>query len=77
MRLPSLASIQSIGGNIGGLMAPILTGYILGATGSFVGAGHPGDQNFQETSLVRAIHLLYSSRVFSNPFSSTRARVFL
>ncbi len=36
--LASLASIQSIGGNIGGLMAPILTGYILGATGSFVGA---------------------------------------
>ena len=32
------ASIQSIGGNIGGLMVPILTGYILGATGSFVGA---------------------------------------
>ena len=29
---------RSIGGNIGGLMAPILTGYILGATGSFVGA---------------------------------------
>ncbi len=36
--LASLASIQSIGGNPGGLMAPILTGYILGATGSFVGA---------------------------------------
>jgi len=36
--LASLASIQSIGGNMGGLMAPILTGYILGATGSFVGA---------------------------------------
>ena len=36
--LASLASIQSIGGNVGGLMAPILTGYILGATGSFVGA---------------------------------------
>ena len=35
--LASLASIQSIGGNIGGLMAPILTGYIVGATGSFVG----------------------------------------
>ena len=34
----ALATIQSIGGNIGGLMAPILTGYILGATGSFVGA---------------------------------------
>jgi MFS family permease len=32
----SLASIQSIGGNLGGLIAPILTGYIVGATGSFV-----------------------------------------
>ena len=36
--LASLASIQSIGGNVGGLMAPILAGYILGATRSFVGA---------------------------------------
>ncbi len=34
--LASLASIQSIGGNTGGLLAPILTGYIVGTTGSFV-----------------------------------------
>jgi len=31
----SLASIQSFAGNIGGLLAPIVTGYIFGATGSF------------------------------------------
>ena len=31
----SLASIQSLGGNIGGLIAPILTGYIVDVTGSF------------------------------------------
>lgn len=34
----SLVSIQNFGGNIGGLMAPIVTGFILGATGSFTGA---------------------------------------
>ncbi|MEE2822984.1 MAG: MFS transporter [Acidobacteriota bacterium] len=34
----SLVSIQNFGGNIGGLMAPIITGYILAATGSFTGA---------------------------------------
>ncbi len=34
----SLVSIQNVGGNIGGLMAPIVTGYILAATGSFAGA---------------------------------------
>jgi ACS family D-galactonate transporter-like MFS transporter len=33
-----LVSIQNVGGNIGGLMAPIVTGYILAATGSFAGA---------------------------------------
>ena len=32
----SLASIQNFGGNIGGLLAPIVTGYIVQATGSFV-----------------------------------------
>ena len=31
----SLASIQSLGGNCGGLIAPILTGYIVDVTGSF------------------------------------------
>jgi ACS family glucarate transporter-like MFS transporter len=34
----SLVSIQNFGGNLGGLAAPIVTGYILGATGSFTGA---------------------------------------
>ncbi len=34
----SLTSIQNFGGNVGGLMAPIVTGYILEATGSFTGA---------------------------------------
>ena len=34
----SLVSIQNFGGNIGGLMAPIVTGYILAITGSFTGA---------------------------------------
>jgi len=34
----SLASIQSLGGNAGGLLAPILTGYIVEVTGSFQGA---------------------------------------
>ncbi|MDA2935049.1 MFS transporter, partial [Acidobacteria bacterium AH-259-D05] len=34
----SLASIQSLGGNTGGLLAPIMTGYIVQTTGSFVGA---------------------------------------
>ena len=34
----SLASIENFFGNIGGLLAPIVTGYILEATGSFVGA---------------------------------------
>ena len=34
----SLVSIQNFGGNLGGLAAPIITGYILGATGSFSGA---------------------------------------
>jgi MFS family permease len=31
----SLAAIQSLGGNTGGLIAPILTGYIVDVTGSF------------------------------------------
>ena len=34
----SLVSIQNFGGNLGGLAAPIVTGYILAATGSFTGA---------------------------------------
>ena len=34
----SLNAIQNFFGNIGGLLAPIVTGYIVGATGSFVGA---------------------------------------
>ena len=34
----SLTSIQNFGGNIGGLLAPIVTGYIVEGTGSFVGA---------------------------------------
>ena len=34
----SLTSIQNFFGNIGGLLAPIVTGYIVNATGSFVGA---------------------------------------
>ncbi|MBI4455914.1 MAG: MFS transporter [Acidobacteria bacterium] len=34
----SLTSIQNFGGNIGGLLAPIVTGYLLKATGSFVSA---------------------------------------
>jgi len=34
----SLVSIQNFGGNIGALMAPIVTGYIFAATGSFTGA---------------------------------------
>lgn len=34
----SLCSIQNFFGNIGGLLAPIVTGYIVNATGSFVGA---------------------------------------
>lgn len=34
----SLVSLQNFGGNIGGLLAPIVTGYILAATGSFTGA---------------------------------------
>lgn len=34
----SLSSIQNFFGNIGGLLAPIVTGYIVSATGSFVGA---------------------------------------
>jgi dipeptide/tripeptide permease len=34
----SLTSLQNFGGNVGGLLAPIITGYIVGATGSFVGA---------------------------------------
>ena len=34
----SLNSIQNFFGNIGGLLAPIVTGYIVGGTGSFVGA---------------------------------------
>ena len=34
----SLVSIQNFGGNVGGLMAPIVTGYIFAATGSFSGA---------------------------------------
>jgi predicted MFS family arabinose efflux permease len=33
-----LTSLQSLIGNIGGLMAPIATGYIVSATGSFTGA---------------------------------------
>ena len=32
----SLTSIQNFFGNLGGLLAPIVTGYIVGATGSFV-----------------------------------------
>jgi MFS family permease len=32
----SLSSIQNFFGNVGGLLAPIVTGYIVGATGSFV-----------------------------------------
>ena len=34
----SLASIQNFFGNIGGLLAPIVTGYIVQSTGSFLGA---------------------------------------
>ena len=34
----SLTSIQNFGGNVGGLMAPIVTGFILEATGTFTGA---------------------------------------
>lgn len=34
----SLASIQNFFGSIGGLLAPIVTGYIVQSTGSFVGA---------------------------------------
>ena len=34
----SLTSIQNFAGNVGGLLAPIVTGYIVQATGSFVGA---------------------------------------
>ena len=34
----SLVSIQNFGGNVGALMAPIVTGYIFAATGSFTGA---------------------------------------
>ena len=34
----SLVSLQNFGGNVGGLVAPIVTGYILAATGSFTGA---------------------------------------
>ena len=34
----SLTSIQNFGGNVGGLLAPIATGYIVQGTGSFVGA---------------------------------------
>jgi MFS family permease len=34
----SLVSIQNFGGNVGGLMAPIVTGYIFAPTGSFTGA---------------------------------------
>ena len=34
----SLNSIQNFFGNIGGLLAPIVTGYIVSATGSFVNA---------------------------------------
>ena len=34
----SLSSIHNFFGNIGGLLAPIVTGYIVSATGSFVGA---------------------------------------
>ena len=34
----SLASIQNFFSNIGGLLAPIVTGYIVSSTGSFVGA---------------------------------------
>ncbi|MBI2817132.1 MAG: MFS transporter [Acidobacteria bacterium] len=35
-RVSSLTSIQSFFGNVGGLLAPIVTGYIVDATGSFV-----------------------------------------
>ncbi len=34
----SLASIQNFFGNLGGLLAPIVTGYIVDSTGSFIGA---------------------------------------
>ncbi len=34
----SLVSLQNFGGNIGGLLAPIVTGYIFASTGSFSGA---------------------------------------
>ena len=34
----SLTSIQNFFGNIGGLLAPIVTGYIVDSTGSFVGS---------------------------------------
>jgi MFS family permease len=34
-KVGSLTSIQNVFGNIGGLLAPIVTGYIVGATGSF------------------------------------------
>jgi len=34
----SLASIQNFCGNSAGLLAPIVTGYIVSSTGSFVGA---------------------------------------
>lgn len=34
----SLVSLQNFGGNIGGLLAPIVTGYIFASTGSFTGA---------------------------------------
>jgi ACS family D-galactonate transporter-like MFS transporter len=34
----TLTSIQNLFGNIGGLLAPIVTGYMVNATGSFVGS---------------------------------------
>jgi hypothetical protein len=34
----TLTSIQNLFGNIGGLLAPIVTGYLVSATGSFVGS---------------------------------------
>jgi dipeptide/tripeptide permease len=34
----SLTSIQNFFGNVGGLLAPIVTGYIVQSTGSFVGS---------------------------------------
>jgi MFS family permease len=34
----SLVSLQNFGGNIGGLLSPIVTGYIFASTGSFSGA---------------------------------------